>query len=250
MRILLIEDEIPAANRLASLLKEILPSAKIIDVLDSIESAVKWFKIHQNPDLIIMDIHLADGNSFMIFEQVDIKSPVIFATAYDEYAIKAFKVNSIDYLLKPIEKAELEIAVHKFNSLSAKNEAIDFKLLINTLKSDRKEYKQRFLVKIADRLVPVNAADVCYFFAEDKLVFLQTRSNIYQIDFTLDQLEEILDPVLFFRLNRKFLGQAPSINKIFNHLNGKLKIVLDPAHPEDLFVSRERASEFKNWLEK
>lgn len=250
MRILLIEDEIPAAKRLSNLLKEIEPSASILDTIDSVETAVKWLKIHAEPDLIFMDIHLADGNSFLVFEQVELKCPIIFATAYDEYAIKAFKVNSIDYLLKPIDKTELQSALFKFKNSRDRNKSIDLKNLINSIKNEKKEYKQRFLVRISDRLVPINTVDVCYFFAEDKMVFLQTETHKYPIDFTLDQLEEMLDPQLFFRFNRKYFGQAKAISKIFNHLNGKLKLVLTPNQEDEIYVSRERASDFKDWLDR
>lgn len=249
MKILLIEDEIPAAKRLSNLLKEMEPSAIILDTLDSVETSVKWLKVHAEPDLVFMDIHLADGNSFLIFEQIEVKCPIIFATAYDEYAIKAFKVNSIDYLLKPIDKTELQSALTKFKNSRNTTETIDFKQLINSIKNEKKEYKQRFLVRISDRLVPINTSDVCYFFAEDKMVFLQTEQNKYPIDFTLDQLEEMLDPKLFFRINRKYLGQAKAISKIFNHLNGKLKLVLTPNQEDEIYVSRERASDFKTWLD-
>lgn len=250
MRILLIEDEIPAANRLVNLIKELEPSAEILETLDSVESAVNWFHKQQAPDLVIMDIHLADGNSFLIFDHVEVTCPIIFATAFDEYAIKAFKVNSVDYLLKPIEKHELKSALGKFKNMANKTIAVDFKTLLESIKQEKKEYKQRFLVKITDRLVPINTADICYFTAEDKLVFLQTERQKYPIDFTLDHLEEILDPTHFFRLNRKFLVQMNSIGKINNHLNGKLKVSLNPDQKEEIFVSRERAPEFKNWLEK
>ncbi len=250
MKILLIEDENPAAKRLISLIKEIEPRAEILDVLDSVESAVKWFKLHQEPDLVFMDIHLADGNSFLIFEQTEVKCPVIFATAYDEYAIRAFKVNSIDYLLKPIEKSDLLNAFEKFKNLSKADFSLDVKSLLASLKNDKKEFKQRFLVRVSDRLVPVHVNEVCYFFAEDKMVFIQTETHKYAIDFTLDQLEELIDPKLFFRLNRKFLGQLKSVSKIFNHLNGKLKIILKPDYPEEIYVSRERAGDFKDWLER
>ena len=250
MRILLIEDEIPAAKRLSNLLKEMEPSTIILDTIDSVETAVKWLKIHAEPDLIFMDIHLADGNSFLIFEQIELKCPIIFATAYDEYAIKAFKVNSIDYLLKPIDKTELQSALTKFKNSRNTNETLDFKQLISSIKNEKKEYKQRFLVRISDRLVPINTSDVCYFYAEDKMVFLQTEQNKYPIDFTLDQLEELLDPQSFFRINRKYFGQVKAISKIFNHLNGKLKLILTPSQYDEIYVSRERASDFKTWLER
>ncbi len=250
MRVLVVEDEAPAAKRLVQLIAQIQPSAVIVEVCDSIESTVNWLQGNQAPDLIFMDIQLADGNSFLIFEQTEIKSPVIFATAYDEYAVRAFKVNSVDYLLKPIEKSELERALHKFKTLTSPVQTLlHLQDAIQALRSGKKEYKQRFLVRIADRLVPVSVEETRYFMTEDKVVFLQTETHKYPVDFTLDQLESMLDPKLFFRLNRKHLGHVQAIHKIFNHLNGKLKLILSPSQEEEVFVSREKAQEFKAWLE-
>jgi DNA-binding LytR/AlgR family response regulator len=250
MKVLLIEDESHAVKRLSALLKEIDPDLDIVGSLDSIASSVKWLEENGCPDLLFLDIHLADGNSFLIFEQTKITCPIIFATAYDEFAIQAFKVNSIDYLLKPIEKSDLERSLEKLKAFSSsfqhKEETI-FEV-IKTLKEGKREYKQRFLVKIADRLLPIHVDQTHYFLAEDKLVFLQTGEKKYPIDFTLDQLEEVLDPKTFFRINRKLLGHVQCIQKIFYHLNGKLKVDISPLTKEEVFVSRERAAEFKNWL--
>ena len=245
------EDEAPAVKRLTSLLKDTTPTVEILAALDSIEATVNWLKANESPEVIFMDIHLSDGNSFLIFEQVEVKCPVIFATAYDEYAVRAFKVNSIDYLLKPILKEDLARALGKFSSYAMQQRfpLQDLKVAIQSIKLARKEYKQRFLVRYSDRLIPLHVEKARYFCAEDKEVFLQTEDKKYAIDFTLDQLEELLDPKLFFRLNRKYIGQIVSIDKIFNHLNGKLKLILSPTTLEDVFVSRERASEFKAWLE-
>lgn len=248
MKILIVEDEFPAAKRLAKLILELEPKAEIMEMLDSIESTVKWLKSNPKPELLFLDIHLADGNSFLIFEQAEVRCPVVFATAYDEYAIKAFKVNSIDYLLKPIEKDSLAQALAKFKN-SRPNETIDFHALLSSLQAEKKEYKTRFLVRISDRLLPIHINDIQYFVAEEKLVFLQTSSQKYPIDFTLDQLESVLNPKLFFRINRKFLAQLTCIHKIYNHLNGKLKLILQPEHQDEIFVSREKAGEFKLWLE-
>lgn len=250
MRVLIVEDEAPAVRRLKTLLQEIDSNMEVVAVLDSIESSVKWLAQNGLPDLIFMDIHLSDGNSFLIFEQTEVKSPVIFATAYDEYAVRAFKVNSIDYLLKPIEKGELERALSKYRLFSGQDQhLVDMREVLNSIKSGKKEYKQRFLVKSSDRLIPVPADQVRYFCAEDKVVFLQTEDKKYIIDFTLDQLEELLDPKKFFRLNRKYVGQMNCIDKIFYHLNGKLKLSLLPNAEEEVFVSREKANDFKAWLE-
>jgi two-component system, LytTR family, response regulator LytT len=249
MKILVVEDEAPAARRLVKLIQEAVSEANIVQVLDSVESTVNWLRANPSPDLLLLDIHLADGNSFLIFEQTEVKCPVIFATAFDEYAIKAFKVNSIDYLLKPIEKAELQKALLKFKHLKG-TATIDMQQLLAMLKEEKSEYKERFLARVADRLVPIEVAHIHYFVAEDKLIYLQTPTHKYPIDFTLDELENLLNPKHFFRLNRKVLGHLQSIQKIHNHLNGKLKITLTPNYAEELFVSREKASEFKAWLEK
>lgn len=232
------------------MLKEARPEANIVAALDSIEATVGWLQENDSPDIIFMDIHLSDGNSFLIFEQTKVKCPVIFATAYDEYAVRAFRVNSIDYLLKPILKEDLVRALDKFMSYSQQRTPLEgLEEAIRSIKEAKKEYKQRFLVRYADRLIPLHAEKVKYFCAEDKEVFIQTEDKKYAVDFTLDQLEELLDPRLFFRLNRKYIGQINSIDKIFNHLNGKLKLVLSPVTIDEVFVSRERANEFKAWLE-
>ncbi len=251
MKVLLIEDEIHAVKRLSALLRELDSSIEVIGNLDSISSSIRWLQEKGSPDLIFLDIHLADGNSFLLFQHVQPPCPIIFATAYDEYAIQAFKVNSIDYLLKPIEKEELERALKKFRLQSRELPAYEYKIheVIQSFKLGKKEYKQRFLVKIADRLVPVHVEQARYFFAEEKLVFLQTEDKKYPIDFTLEELEELLDPKLFFRLNRKFLSHIHSIDKIFHHVNGKLKLILKPLVADEIFVSREKATEFKAWLE-
>lgn len=250
MNVLLVEDEAPAVKRLISLLNEASPESKVVAALDSIEGTVNWLKENGNPDLIFMDIHLSDGNSFLIFEQVEVKCPVIFATAYDEYAVRAFRVNSVDYLLKPILKEDLKRALDKFTFYSQNKWPFEgLREAIQSIKQAKKEYKQRFLVRHSDRLIPLHVEKAKYFCAEDKEVFLQTEEKKYAVDFTLDQLEELLDPKMFFRLNRKYIGQINSIDKIFNHLNGKLKLILYPNTMDEVFVSRERAGDFKAWLE-
>lgn len=232
------------------MLKEARPEVNIMAALDSIEATVNWLKGNGKPDVIFMDIHLSDGNSFLIFEQVEVKCPIIFATAYDEYAVRAFRVNSIDYLLKPILKEDLVRALDKLMFYSQHRAPLDgLQQAIQSIKEARREYKQRFLVRYADRLIPLHVDKARYFCAEDKEVFIQTEDKKYAVDFTLDQLEELLDPKFFFRLNRKYIGQINSIDKIFNHLNGKLKLILSPVTMDEVFVSREKANEFKAWLE-
>ena len=251
MKVLIIEDEAPAARRLAQLIKECKPNVEILEHIDSVEGAVEWFNNNSVPDLAFMDIQLADGLSFEIFEAVQVKCPVIFTTAYDDYAIKAFKVNSIDYLLKPIDKNELSRAFAKYDELQDKNApAIDISEIVKTL-NKQQNYKNRFLVKQGQRLIPVEAEQIAYFFAEDKLVFLVTiDSHKYIVDYTLEQLEQQLDPQHFFRANRKIITSMPAVKDIHLSFNGKLKIYLKPdlKKGEDIFVSRERAPEFKTWM--
>jgi DNA-binding LytR/AlgR family response regulator len=251
LKVLIIEDEAPAARRLAQLIKECKPNAEIVEQIDSVEGAIEWCGNNPLPDLAFMDIQLADGLSFEIFEAVEVKCPVIFTTAYDEYAIKAFKVNSIDYLLKPVDKNELLNAFEKYDELKTNNTpTIDITEIVKTF-NKQQNFKTRFLVKQGQRLIPVDAERIAYFFAEDKLVFMVTEDNHkYIVDYTLEQLEGELDPQHFFRANRKIITSMKAVKDIHLSFNGKLKIYLNPdlKKGEDIFVSRERASEFKNWI--
>jgi DNA-binding LytR/AlgR family response regulator len=255
MDVLLIEDEGPAARRLQQLIKEIAPQAEVLDIIDTVEAAVKWLQHHQAPDLIFMDIQLADGLSFDILEQVPIQSPVIFTTAYDDYAIRAFTLNSIDYLLKPVEKAALARSMQKHENLSAQFRGSNqsqpaLQELLHTLQLRDKNYKTRFLVCVGDKLFTIPVEDIGYFTSEDKAVLLVTLDHHrYLIDFSLDKLETLLNPRQFFRLNRQFIGQLTAIRNIHNHFNGKLKVELQPNSNEEIFVSRERATAFKAWLD-
>jgi len=253
MKILIIEDEAPAARRLAGLIRDARPEAEILDVIDSVESAVGWLGAHRPPDLIFMDIQLADGLSFDIFARTEVKAPVIFTTAYDEYALKAFKVNSVDYLLKPVDPDELAHSLRKLQTLrdqlAPPLDAGMLRSLVQSLQPGRAPFKSRFLVRFADKLVFIQADDIAYFLAEDKYVFVITRDNKkYPLDHTLDELDNLLDPSVFFRLNRKFIAHLKSIQSIHTYFNGKLKLHLAPAEPEEVTVSRERAAAFKKWL--
>jgi two-component system LytT family response regulator len=255
MKLLIIEDELPAARRVKNLIAEIDATIEVLEVIDSVESAVKWLRNYQRPDLILMDIQLADGLSFEIFDRITIQSPVIFTTAYDEYALRAFKVNSIDYLLKPIDKAELTQSITKFRNIKAQfadtaPNSLNIENLLTSLKLSQKEYKTRFLVKLGDRLVPILIEDVAYFQAEEKIVLLVTQDNKrYAVDFTLDALDSQLNPSLFYRINRKFIAHFHSIKHIHTYYNGKLKIQLLPEVKEEVTVSREKSGDFKEWLE-
>lgn len=250
MKILIIEDEVAAYERLCKLVLEVEPAVEIVGHIESIESGVLWLQSHPEPDLILSDIHLADGSSFMIFDRVKINCAIVFTTAYDEYALKAFKLNSIDYLLKPIEKEDLRAALYKFKNYSKSNPTSEqVHSVLTSLLHTKKSFKERFLVKMSDKLIPVPTREVSYFVSEDKYVFLYYRDKKYPVDYTLEELEGLLDPQCFFRLNRKITAQIDAIVKISQHLNGKLKVELDPPYLEEVYVSRERATEFKGWLD-
>jgi DNA-binding LytR/AlgR family response regulator len=251
MNALIIEDEEPAAGRLIKLLKEIDPGIEVLDVIVSVKSGVEWFQRHPAPDLILMDIHLADGQSFELFRKVEITAPVIFITAYDEYAIRAFKVNSIDYLLKPIRKEDLEAALNKYHRLhSEKNKtAIDFSKLLDTLRDPKVEFKKRFIIRYGDHIKAIDAADAAYFFTQDKINFLRTKDNkTYPVDYNLDKLETMLDPAVFFRINRQFIISIHSIVEMFAFSKSRVKVKLNPLTEEDTIVSTERSAAFKEWL--
>lgn len=254
MKVLIIEDEAPAARRLQQLLESHDPTIQIINIIDSIEDAVQWLKDFPHPELIFMDIMLADGQSFEIFEHVEVKVPIIFTTAYDEYAIRAFKVNSIDYLLKPIEPLLLAQALNKYRFISQSpgnlKEIVE-SLLLSQLKSQqtRPTYKNRFLIKSGDKFIPVETADVAYFSFEDKLTFLHTiNQKRYMLDHTLDELEKLIDPNFFFRLNRQYIVSFSSIKTVHNYFNGKLKVYVFPEVASGIIVSKEKAHHFKLWL--
>ncbi len=255
-KILIIEDEDLAARKLKKLVNEIDADLNILDVCESIEASVQWIDTHPAPDLILMDIELADGKSFEIFTQTEIKSPVIFTTAYDEFALKAFKVNSIDYLLKPIRKEELEAALLKWKKLHANKNSIEnqntnIEKLIENLISQQSEenYRNRFLVKSGQKLIPLSTHDIAYFYTEDKVVFIRTKNDQrYIVDFILDELEKILDPKMFFRANRQFIINSNCISEIHTWFNGKLKVTVFPKTDEEVIISREKANDFKTWM--
>jgi two-component system response regulator LytT len=253
MNIVIIEDEAPALNRISKLIKEVAPEVKIIATADSIVASVELFTTHNDIELVLMDIELADGQSFEIFNRAEIKCPVIFTTAYDEFALKAFKVNSIDYLLKPVDKEELKKAVEKFRVLHKTDKTdyeTQFKSLLQGLRAERPEsYKSRFLIKSGAKLISVPATDIAYFHAYDKMVYVITHQNQkYIVDHSLEELIKMLDPKDFFQLNRQFIAAFPGIHSVHTYFNGKLKLELQPSLADEVIVSRERAGEFKDWL--
>lgn len=256
MKVLIIEDEPLAARRLQLLLSEYDSEIEVLAILDSIEDAVSWLSINAYPVLIFMDIMLADGQSFEIFDQVEIPVPVIFTTAYDEFAIRAFKVNSIDYLLKPVDPLLLAGALKKYSlsGFNVKNINQIVSKLLSAEPSDKTEkhkFKSRFLVKSGSRLLSVLTEEAAYFCFEDRLTFLITRlGKRHLIDLTLDELEQVLDPHFFFRLNRQFIASFASIKSVHVYFNGKLKIYLEPDIPSGIISSRERAQNLKLWLDR
>ncbi|MDN3204050.1 LytR/AlgR family response regulator transcription factor [Algoriphagus sediminis] len=250
MNILIIEDENPAAARLKRLLQARLPEAEMHGNLDTVQSSIDWLNTNPEPDLIFCDIQLADGISFEIFQEVDIKSPVIFTTAFDQYAIRAFEVNAVDYLLKPLDPDALEKALEKFRSNQIKT-TVDITEIKSLLQSPSKKYKSRFLVKFGEKIQSINVTEAAFFYSESRATYLQTHAGKrYILDSNLETLENQLDPDEFFRINRKYLISPDSIEEIYAHSNSRLKIKLLHSKDSDVIVSRERVADFKNWLDK
>jgi len=249
MNCLIIEDEKVAAERLLGLIKNYDQSIEILKIIQSVKNSVKWLNTNQAPDLIFMDIQLADGLSFEIFEQTIVKTPVIFTTAYDEYALKAFKVNSIDYLLKPIDQGELNSAIDRFKENTRPKE-IPAQIFDNILQSLTKNYKNKFVIKVGEHIKVFKIDEVQCFYSMEKYSFLQNNSGRdYAIDYSLDQLEGLLDPARFFRINRKFIVSFSAISDIISFSISRLKIKLLSNTSDDLIVSREKVQDFKKWLE-
>ncbi len=250
MRVIIIEDEIPAANRLTKLLQNISHDMEVVQRLDSVEAGVKYLGTAENIDLIFMDIQLGDGLSFDIFQQIEITAPVIFTTAFDQYTLKAFKVNSIDYLLKPIEEKELQRAVDKYRQLYHKKEnGFSEKILKMVQHMNANRYKERLLIKRGQQLSFLKTADIAYCFADGKLCYaVDFSGRKYLIECNLSQLEEQLSPNKFFRINRHLLINIDAVSKVYTWLGGRLKIELMPSTQADNVVSRERVNGFKEWL--
>ena len=253
MRVLLLEDEELSAKRIEKLLKNYDPDWQLVEVLESLEQTVAWFTAHAAPDLILMDIHLSDGLSFRLFEKLKIEVPIIFITAFDQYAIQAFKTNSIDYLLKPIDKVELFAAFDKFVDIKSKNTAfanIDYSSLADDIQKLSKKYKNRFLVKYGDTILFKNIEEVAYFYADEKVVYIVTTdSKKFLVDYKLEDLEEMLDPHIFYRINRKFVVKIEAILKVKTLFNSRLQVFLAPGFEGEIYVSREKSQAFKTWLD-
>lgn len=251
MNVLIIEDETAAAVNLKSILRSVMPDCNVIDVLESIEESVDFFndKSQPTPDLVFMDIHLADGESFRIFDSVEIQAPIIFTTAYDEYALRAFKVNSIDYILKPIKAEDLRHAIDKFTLLSGM-ERNDYKSRVNTMIESSKRDSQRvFLVHFKDKIIPLSIDDVAFFYTSNEKVSAHTYSGErYVIDRTLEVLQSLLPDDEFFRANRQFIVARKAVKDIAVWFGSRLSLNLTIETPEKIIISKARVPEFKQWL--
>jgi two-component system, LytTR family, response regulator len=252
MKVLIIEDEKHAADHIAKLIGDCDSSFEVIQVLGSVKKSVEWFNQNPQPDLLFMDIQLSDGLSFDIFKQCAITTPVIFTTAYDEYAIQAFKLNSIDYLLKPISPEELGTAIEKFKNTRLNLPAgFDLKSVDKVVKLLTREFKNRFLIKVGEHIRFIQVEDILYFNSLEKATFLQTTANkSYPIDYSLDEIESLVDTSKFFRISRKYIVSIESINDIISFSNSRLKLKLKNCSDNEIIVSREKVQSFKAWLDK
>ncbi len=249
MKVLVVEDEKHARENLETLLLEIDPTIEIQAKLESVKRTVEWLE-NNKTELIFLDIHLADDLSFKIFDQVEVKTPIIFTTAYDKYALKAFKVNSIDYLLKPIDKEELAQSIEQFKSLTPSTQ-IEYAKLKELMEEEKKAYQTRFIVSRGHRILSVKIDQIAYFEGEDRYVYLtKTDGTRYIIDYKLSDLEDLLDPQYFFRLNRSFIANFEAINSIATMSKSRFKVDVKPPAKRDIMVSSINAKHFKAWLNK
>lgn len=263
MQVLIVEDEPLAVKKLTRLLGETDPTIEIAGTAGSIRAAVEWLENNPDPELIFLDIELSDGQSFEIFQRTRVKSPVIFVTSYDEFALQAFKVNSVDYLLKPIQREDLTQAIAKYrdlkiqyvreaNPISASIENLLLSLSGGTpTATAAKEYRSRFLVKHLQKYVTVDVADIAYFWSEGRVNFFKTRAGQkYLVEYTMEEIEAMLNPRDWFRVSRQFIVSVPSVSEIHPYFNNRLILKLKPQEPEEVTVSRERVQDFKVWLGK
>lgn len=254
MRVLIIEDEAPAYRRLNNLLNAQKTQMEVIDVLDSVAESIKWFNENPAPDLIFSDIQLADGLSFEIYSAIQVACPIIFTTAYDEYMMEAFRTNGIDYLLKPLEEKSLTRSIEKFNNLMKQDKGEialpSIEKLLSSISQKEIQYKNRFLVKLGSKLIPLSIDNISYFQSIDGYTeIITTPGKRYIIDHTLDELERLLDPKLYFRFNRKILGRYTSVQTVHQFFKGKLKVDMLPAITDEVIISRDKAKLFKAWMD-
>lgn len=250
MKVLIVEDEQPASQKLIRLLREIDSGIEVVEIVESVEKATNWLLSHTTPDLIFMDIQLEDGVCFEIFENYDIKTPVIFTTAYDEYSLKAFKVNSVDYLLKPIVLEELKNAIEKFKTVH--HQKVDFTRIESFLNKLHPKTKERFLIKIGEHYRSIPVSRINCFFIKERCNFINVdKGKNYAIDYSLDKVEDLIDSKIFFRVNRNFIINFMAIQDIIAYSSSRLKILLTNWEENDeILVSRERVTEFKEWMDR
>lgn len=253
MNILLIEDEKLAAEKLTTLLHKICPESEVVQTIDSVDGAIAYLKNNEEPDLIISDIHLADGLCFSIYTEVNVKCPIIFATAYEKYAIQAFEVNSIDYLLKPIQESRLEQAINKYKRLNnqPENNASLYEEFQKLLTQKNRNYKARFLCKLGNKIKSIPTESILYFYSANKMTFLvDKKKQRLPINNTLDEIDQMIDPDHFFRINRKYITHFDAISEIHPYFKGRLKLKLTPHIEDDIVVSTEKSPIFKAWLDR
>ena len=251
MKIIIIEDEEAAASRLKKILLDINPSIEVLAILESIDRSLEWLSANQSPQLIFADIQLADGPSFEIFRRREVKVPVIFITAYDTYALQAFKCNGIDYLLKPVKKADVDKALKKFTYFQREEPSakIDYQEMLSAIANKKPVFQKRLVVRIGQTIRTVEITEVAYFYTEEKITFVCTGDGKrLPLDYTLEELEKILDPTEFFRINRQFIIYIKAIENMFSYSKSRIKVVLKPNTEAETIVSSERSADFKEWL--
>jgi DNA-binding LytR/AlgR family response regulator len=250
MKTIIIEDEEAAASRLTKILAEIAPDIEVLAVLESIERSVEWLGNHAAPQLIFADIQLADGPSFEIFKKVKVTSPVIFITAFDTYALQAFRFNGIDYLLKPVKKPEVAQALEKFKTLNHQTlPGIDYQEILSAISSKKPGFQKRLVIRIGQSIRTVEIGDIAYFYTEEKIAFACLHDGKrLPLDFNLDELESILNPAEFFRINRQFIIYIKAIESMFSYSKSRIKVILKPHTDTETIVSSERSADFKEWL--
>lgn len=254
MKVIVIEDEELAAKKLVKLLDELIEEFELIAQLNSVSGSQQWFKKNEMPDLIFSDIQLGDGLSFEIFEKLDLHCPIIFTTAFNEYAIKAFEVNSVDYLLKPIKKENLQKSLEKYKIKKeawSNDQKFDVNALLSALNEAKNNYKSRFLVKIGNKIHPVKAEEIAYFYSDQKLSMLVDQNgNKYPLDQSLEEIGNQLNPDHFFRINRKYIIHLDAAKEIKPYFKGRLKISLNPEIEDEIIISSDKTPEFKAWLDR
>jgi DNA-binding LytR/AlgR family response regulator len=251
MNVIIIEDEEAASTRLHKILTEVDPSIVVLAVLESIERSVEWIAINKPPQLIFADIQLGDGPSFEIFKRVKVTSPVIFITAFDSYALQAFRFNGIDYLLKPVKKNEVTQSLEKYKNLQQHPSApaIDYQEILSAISSRKPTFQKRIVIRIGQSIRTIEISDVAYFYTEEKIAFAVLHDGKkFPLDFTLDELDNILDPAQFFRINRQFIIYIKAIESMHTYSKSRIKIILKPHSDAETIVSSERAADFKEWL--